>query len=136
MNRYAAADTVVSDAAPVAPHEAPPPSAPGNPMSRFDFQQSLAGDASGRSPVNAMILDQLIRLIAADPMVPTADDAENQDPLSRPLNAGGLRGSDWANALSRSLTQSDATPPAARPAARAYDETADPAPPRAVNDVI
>jgi hypothetical protein len=147
MNRYAAADTVVSDASPVStPQEQTlPSSAATQATGKLDLRQALAGGEPGRSPVSAMIMDQLMRLISSNPMVPAEDEEENDDPLSRPLNAGGLRSTDWAEAMAKRMAPETAPQalqqPQARPAARAYDEADGTGPSttgqsRAVDDVI
>jgi len=150
MNRYASADTVVSDASPMpeasrAPYAYAPSGPSGaNASGKLDLRQALAGGALGRSPVSAMIMDQLIRLISSDPMMSVDEEDENADPLERPLSSGGLRSTDWAQAMARNIapqaapqpiTQAGAQP-AARPAARAYDEADATGGSRAVNDVI
>jgi len=152
MKRYAAADTVVSDAAPAAAVATPAfaPSStplPSGTFGKLDIQRALAGNTAGQSPANLMMLDQLVHMIVSDPMHPADEDDEDadkdKDPF-RPLKSTGLRGSDWADLIGRNLTPT-ATPPTnpaaplqAAPgadAARAYD-AANGGPPRTLDDVI
>lgn len=157
MNRYAAADTMASDAAPTAPVPVPTTAssmgAASGGFSKFDISQALAGNTNGQSPANLMMLDQLIHMITAEPMNPSDDsddDSKDKDPF-RPLSSASLRGSDWADAVSRAIAATPATapgaaptatpivPPAAPPtapdAARAYD-AANPAPAPTLDNVI
>ena len=126
LARYADAGTAVSDAAPVARH-APAAPATDSAMGRFDLRDILSGTGV-RSPAQMMMLDQLLRVIASDPMAP-AEDENDQDPML-PLTAGGLKGSDWADAMSRHLIPTP-RPPTVR---RAY---AEPSPgPQTLNDTL
>ena len=96
-------------------------------MGRFDLRAILSGTGV-RSPAQMMMLDQLLRVIASDPMSPSEDE-NDQDPMLQ-VSSGGLKGSDWADVMSKHLIPTP-RPPAVR---RAY---AEPSPgPQALNDTL
>ncbi len=128
LARYADAGTAATDATPVAPRAPAAPAQPdaGGSVAHFDMRNILSGNGT-RSPAQMMMLDQLLRVIASDPM--EASNEESPDGM-QPLSSGGLKGSDWADAMSRHLVPTGRTP-AAR---RAY---AEPSPgPQALNHTL
>jgi hypothetical protein len=121
MQRYASADTVVSDAAPIAPVVAPAPAAApagGSALtSGIISRLNLGATTAGRPNVGPMILDQLLRLIIADPMHESDDSEENPDQPRRFLGTGGLKGSDWADVMIKAHQQ-DGTAASAQPTSK------------------
>lgn len=131
LARYADAGSTVSDASPITTAPATPTASapmPANGLGAGKFDLKAALNGGSQTPAQMMMLDQLLRVIAADPMNPANDDEADKDPI-RPLSSGALSGSDWADAMSRRL----ATAPRV-PAARTYQ---DPAPgPQTLDDNI
>ena len=116
IDRYASSETVMNNAAPRASRPAPSVAAPAGDFGNFDIRQAHAG---GRiSPVNYLVMDQLMRLIAAIPMSPP-DDGSDDDPF-QPLSSGSLSVQDWANAMNKSVTLVPQNAPARPAATRAY----------------
>ncbi len=125
LARYADAGTQTSDLAPLPARPTAP--AQNAAMGKFDLRGSL-GDIT-RSPAQMMMLDQLLKIISADPMfISGEEDEDNADPF-RPLGSGTLKGSDWAEAMSRHLVTASRAPEARR----AYNP---PAGPQALDDKV
>jgi hypothetical protein len=105
FDRYADAAAAVSDAGP-----APRPAPASGGFGKLDLRGAL-GDIV-KSPAQMMMLDQLLRIIAADPMV-SAEEEPSEDGF-RPLGSGTLKGSDWAEAMTRHIVAAPRTPEARR----------------------
>jgi hypothetical protein len=127
LSRYAQADTVVSDAIPSTAAAAT--TAPTKPTATpLNLQLALGNTNQG--PVNTLLLDQLMHVISAMPLVP-ADDSDS-DSGQKPLASAGLKPSDFADEMTRAAA---ATPTgSASGAARVYNGPA--AGPSKLDDLI
>ena len=112
LARYAdaGATTAANGITDMTPTRAPAPHAAA--LGKFDLHGSL-GDIT-KSPAQMMMLDQLLKIISADPMASTdEEDEQNADPF-RPLSSGALKGSDWAEAMTRHMVSASRAPEARR----------------------
>jgi hypothetical protein len=133
MDRYASADTVMNDAAPApraAIAAAPATAMASSPTGRLDLQQVLGG--TDQTSANAMILDQLMRLILNGPLMPADDGDDDSTGGRKPLSAAGLNGSDWVDLMQQQKAAASAVAPqptasraygAADPQSRTLDDT-------------
>ena len=111
LARYADAGTTTADVAPIPTHPTQAASSHAA-FGKFDLRGSL-GDIN-KSPAQMMMLNQLLSIISQDPMVSTdEEDEENLDPF-RPLSSGALKGSDWAEAMTRHMVSASRAPDARR----------------------
>ncbi len=114
LARYAdaGATTAADGITDVAPMPARAPTAHAAALGKFDLHGSL-GDIT-KSPAQMMMLDQLLKIISTDPMASTdEEDEQNADPF-RPLSSGALKGSDWAEAMTRHMVAASRAPEARR----------------------
>ena len=118
MARFADAGTTATDAVPTAKPSAPAQTAVAPSFGKFDLHGGLADMM--KSPAQMMMLDQLLRIIASDPMVSSGEDEQTSE---RPISSGTLKGSDWADAMTRHFIAA----PRTGEARRAYNPPPGPA---------